>query len=234
MVLVHGAWADSSGWAKVTRRLQAQGYLVLAAPNPLRGLAEDSDYLAAFLRDRTTGPVILVGHSYGGAVITNAAGSDRDVEALVYVNAFVPDEGDSVLGLLDPDHHLDPADLFDFSRYPGAPDGDYDLFLKQSALPGAIANGIPARDAAVMAATQRPVTLSALTAESGAPAWKSLPSFSLIGTRDHIVPAALQRAMAENAGAEITAVEAGHLSMITDPRAVEELIVEADRSTPAG
>ncbi|MET8945648.1 alpha/beta hydrolase [Streptomyces sp. NPDC004542] len=233
VVLVHGAWADSSGWAKVTRDLQAQGYQVLAPPTPLRGLPEDSDYLSAFLRDRTTGPVVLVGHSYGGAVITNAAKSDKDVEALVYINAFVPDEGDSVLGLLDPNHQLDPADLFEFVRYPGAPEGDYDLYLKQSVFPDAIANGIPARDAAEMAAAQRPVTLSALTDESDAPAWKSVPSFYLLGTQDHIVPVTLQRAMAENAGAKITEVKAGHLPMITNPHVVEKLITEADRSTPA-
>lgn len=232
VVLVHGAWADSSGWAKVTRGLQARGYQVLAPPTPLRGLREDSEYLAAFLRDRTTGPVVLVGHSYGGAVITNAAKSDRDVEALVYINAFVPDAGDSILGLLDPKHELDPADLFDFVQYPGAPDGDYDLYLKQSAFPDAIANGIPARTALAMAAAQRPVTLSALTAESGAPAWESLPSFYLLGTQDHIVPVALQSAMAKNAGAKITSVKAGHLPMITDPHTVEALILKADRSTP--
>ncbi|AWS48926.1 alpha/beta hydrolase [Streptosporangium sp. 'caverna'] len=232
VVLVHGAWADSSGWAQVTSDLQAQGYQVLAPPTLLRGLREDSEYLAAFLRDRTTGPVVLVGHSYGGAVITNAARSDKDVEALVYINAFVPDAGDSILGLLDPNHELDPADLFDFVQYPGAPDGDYDLYLKQSVFPGTIANGIPARAAAAMAAAQRPVTLSALTAESGAPAWKSLPSFYLLGTQDHIVPVALQSAMAKNAGAKITRVKAGHLPMITNPHTVEALIVKADRSTP--
>ncbi|MFE3032353.1 alpha/beta fold hydrolase [Streptomyces canus] len=233
VVLVHGAWADSSGWAKVTRELQTKGYQVLAPPNPLRGLREDSEYLAAFLRDRTTGPVVLVGHSYGGAVITNAARSDKDVEALVYINAFVPDEGDSVLGMLDPKHEVNPADLFDFAQYPGAPAGDYDLYLKQSVFPDAIANGIPERDAAAMAATQRPVTLSALTDESGVPAWKSLPSFYLLGTQDHIVPPALQSTMAKNAGAKITEVKAGHLPMVTNPHAVEALIVKADRSTPA-
>ncbi|MFB9676400.1 alpha/beta fold hydrolase [Streptosporangium vulgare] len=232
VVLVHGAWADSSGWAKVTAGLRSQGYQVLAPPTPLRGLHEDSEYLAAFLRDRTTGPVVLVGHSYGGAVITNAARSDEDVEALVYVNAFVPDTGDSILGLLDPNHEIDPADLFDFVRYPGAPDGDSDLYLKQGVFPDAIANGIPAGTAAAMAAAQRPVTLSALTAESGAPAWKSLPSFYLLGTQDHIVPPALQSAMAGKAGAKITKVKAGHLPMVTNPHTVEALIVEADRSTP--
>jgi pimeloyl-ACP methyl ester carboxylesterase len=234
IVLVHGAWADSSGWSKVIRGLQARGYEVLAPPTPLRGLRSDSRYLSAFLRDRTTGPVVLVGHSYGGAVITNAARSDDDVEALVYVNAFVPDRGDTVLGLQDPDHQLDPADLFDLMRYPGAPDGDFDLYLKQTVFPDAIANGIPAGKAAAMAAAQRPVTLKALTAASGAPAWKSLPSFYLLGTEDHIIPPSLQRSMAEHAGAAITEVSSGHLPMVTKASAVEALIVKADRSTSTG
>ena len=227
VVLVHGAWADSSGWAKVIRGLQGRGYQVLAPSIPLRGLRADSEYLAAFLRDRTTGPIVLVGHSYGGAVITNAARSDKDVKALVYVNAFVPDQGDSVLGMLDPNHQIDPADLFDFVRYPGAPKDDYDLYLKQSVFPDAIANGISARKAKAMAAAQRPVTLSALTAASGVPAWRSLPSLYLLGTEDHIVPVDLQRTMAKHAGAKITRVKAGHLPMVTDAKAVEALIVKA-------
>jgi pimeloyl-ACP methyl ester carboxylesterase len=231
VVIVHGAWADSSGWSRVTADLQAKGYNVLVPPTPLRGLREDSDYLAAFLRDRTTGPVVLVGHSYGGAVITNAAKTDKDVKALVYVNAFVPDEGDSILGLLDPEHVLNPADLFDFVQYPGAPDGDFDLYLKQEVFPTAIANGIPANTARTMAAAQRPVTLGALTATSGASAWKSVPSFYVLGTEDHIVPPALQKSMAEHAGSKITLVKSGHLPMITDAAAVESVIVTADRAT---
>ena len=231
VVLVHGAWADSSSWTKVIKGLQAHGYQVLAPSIPLRGLREDSKYLSAFLRDRTTGPVVLVGHSYAGAVITNAANTDKDVKALVYVDAFVPDQGDSILGLLDPNHLLNPADLFDFMRYPGAPKGDSDLYLKQAVFPGAIANGIPAGTAAAMAAAQRPVTFSALTAPSGTPAWRSVPSFYLLGTDDHIIPPALQRSMAEHAGAQITEVASGHLPMITDARAVESLVVRAGRST---
>nr|WP_300052225.1 alpha/beta hydrolase [uncultured Nocardioides sp.] len=231
VVLVHGAWADASGWIEVTRGLQRRGYQVLAPPTPLRGLRQDADYLAAFLRDRTSGPVVLVGHSYAGAVITNAARSDKDVTALVYVNAFVPDEGDSVLGLLDPGHVLDPADLFDFVSPPGASEGDSDLYLKQEVFPDAIANGIPEAKARAMAAAERPITLSALTAASGRPAWKKLPSFYLLGTDDHIIPSDLQRAMAEHAGSRITTVEAGHLPMITDPLAVERIVVRASRTT---
>jgi pimeloyl-ACP methyl ester carboxylesterase len=209
------------------------GYQVLAPAIPLRGLLSDAEYLSAFLRDRTTGPVVLVGHSYAGAVITNAARSDDDVEALVYVDAFVPDKGDSVLSLLDPAHALDPADLFDFVRYPGAQNGDLDLYLKQDVFPDAIANGIPARVTKAMAGTQNPVTFSALTAPSGKPTWGSLPSFYLLGTEDHIVPVDLQRAMAKHAGARITRVKSGHLPMITTARAVVALIVKADRSTPS-
>ena len=119
-------------------------------------------------------------------------------------------------------------------RYPGAPNGDFDLYLKQTVFPDAIANGIPAGKAAAMAAAQRPVTLSALTAASGAPAWKSLPTFYLLGTEDHIIPPSLQRSMAEHAGAAITEVSSGHLPMVTKANAVEALIVKADRSTPTG
>jgi pimeloyl-ACP methyl ester carboxylesterase len=231
VVLVHGAWADSSSWTKVTRDLQAKGYNVLVPATPLRGLRADSKYLSAFLRDRTTGPVVLVGHSYGGAVITNAAKTDKDVKALVYVNAFVPDNGDSILGLLDPEHALNPADLFDFVRYPGAPAGDFDLYLKQQVFPNAIANGIPAETAHAMAAAQRPVTLSALTAKSGAPAWKTVRSFYILGTEDHIIPPTLQKSMATHAHAKISRVKSGHLPMITDPHAVEAVIVKASRAT---
>jgi len=228
IVLVHGAWADASSWGKVTTRLQQKGYTVIAAPNPLRGLAGDAAYLAAILQQRTTGPVVLVGHSYGGAVVTNAALSDADVKALVYVDAFVPDQGESVLGLTGGG---DPTALFDAVGYPGAPAGDVDLYVKSAVFPGVFANDLPATTAAQLAAGQRPVTLGALTEPSGTPAWKSLPSWYLLGTEDHILPAAAQQAMAERAHSRITRVPTSHLPMLSRPEAVTELVVTADRAT---
>jgi pimeloyl-ACP methyl ester carboxylesterase len=125
IVLVHGAWADGSSWDGVTRALQSQGYTVLVPPNLLRGLTEDAAYIASFLAQRTSGPVVLVGHSYGGAVITNAGAAAGDVRALVYVNAFMPDEGETVLQILEGSGSAlavaDPTTVFDIAGYPGAP-----------------------------------------------------------------------------------------------------------------
>lgn len=229
IVLVHGAWADASSWATVTSRLQGRGYTVLAPPNPLRGLSVDAAYLSAFLAQRTTGPVVLVGHSYGGAVITNAALSDPDVRALVYVNAFVPDQGDTLLGLQGGGG--DPTALFDFVAYPGAPAGDVDLYIKAAVFPQAFANDLSAATGAQLAAAQRPITFSALQEPSGPAAWKSIPSWYLLGTDDHILPPALQRSMAEHAHARITEVRASHLSMLSKPDAVERVILDAVRSS---
>jgi pimeloyl-ACP methyl ester carboxylesterase len=229
IVMVHGAWADASSWAKVTSSLQQDGYTVLAPPNPLRGLSSDAAYLAAFLQQRTTGPVVLVGHSYGGAVITNAALSDPDVNALVYVNAFAPDRSETILGLQGGGG--DPNTLFDFVQYPGAPPGDVDLYIKTSAFPQAFANDLPATTAAQLAVAQRPITLSALLEPSGEPAWKTLPSWYLLGTKDNILPASLQLFMAQRAHSHITEVRASHLSMLSKPDTVEDLIIAAARST---
>lgn len=227
IVLVHGAWADASSWAPVTRRLQDDGYTVLAAANPLRSLSGDAAYLAAFLQQRTTGPVILVGHSYGGAVITNAALSDPDVKALVYVDAFVPDQGETVLGLQGGGG--DPNALFDFVQYPGAPAGDVDLYIKQAVFPQVFAADLPAATAAQLAAAQRPVALSALLEPSGVPAWKTLPSWYALGTKDNILPPAAQLSMAERAHSHIVRVPASHLSMLARPGTVANLIVAAAR-----
>lgn len=233
IVLVHGAWADGASWNEVTRRLQRAGYLVLVPPNPLRSLSGDAAYLAAFIQQRTTGPVVLVAHSYGGAVITNAGAADEDVKALVYINGFAPDEGENVLALANalPGSDLsgDPATKFDFLVYPGAPAGDFDLFVKQTVFPHAFANDLPSRTAAVLAASQRPITLSAGLEASGAPAWATIPSWYLVGRADNVIPPAQQRAMAERAGASTIDVNAGHLSMLSHPDAVTDLITAAAR-----
>lgn len=233
VVLVHGAWADSSSWGEVVRRLQRDGYTVNVLPNPLRGLAIDSAYLASFL-NTISGPIVLVGHSYGGAVITNVATSAPNVKALVYINAFAPDEGETLLQLVaaQPGSALggDPSRVFDFVPYPGGPPGDVDLYVKQSVFPDAFANDLPAKTAAVLASTQRPLAFSAAAQPSGPPAWKTLPSWYLVGGEDNVLPPAEQRFMAARAGAHTIEVKASHLSMISQPGKVTKLIVDASES----
>src|SRR6476661_6207274 len=136
IVLVHGAWADGSSWNPVSTELQAQGFTVLTPPNLLRGVATDAAYIASFLAQRTSGPVVLVGHSYGGVVITNAGAAGGDVKALVYINAFIPDEGENVFAILGGSGSAldvpDPTAVLDIAGYPGAAEGDAEAFLKPS------------------------------------------------------------------------------------------------------
>jgi pimeloyl-ACP methyl ester carboxylesterase len=227
VVLEHGAWADASSWSKVTTRLQNDGYTVLAPPNPLRGIAADAAYLAAFINQRTTGPVILVGHSYGGAVITNAALAAPNVKALVYVDAFAPDQNETILGLQGGGN---PNALFDLVQVPGQPPTNPDLYVKTALFPQLIANDLPAATGAQLAAGQRPIALGALVEPSGVPAWKTLPSWYLVGTQDRVLPPALQLSMAHRAGSHIVQVPASHLAMLSQPGATADLITAAARS----
>jgi pimeloyl-ACP methyl ester carboxylesterase len=231
IVLVHGAWADSGSWDGVTKRLQADGYTVYAPPNPLQGLPYDSAYLADFLHS-ISGPIVLVGHSYGGAVITNAATGDPQVKALVYVDAFAPAQGQTLAQLLAtyPGSCAVPANL-NVVPFPSAPSGVGDAYIKQSVYPSCMANGLPAAEAHVLAVTQRPIATVALTQQSGVPAWKTIPSWAVVGTADHAIPPALQLAMAKTARAHITEVDASHLSMISNPGVVANVILDAVRAT---
>jgi pimeloyl-ACP methyl ester carboxylesterase len=221
IVLVHGAWADGSSWNAVSTELQGQGFTVLTPPNLLRGVTTDAPYVASFLAQRTNGPVVLVGHSYGGFVITNAALAGGEVKALVYVDAFMPDEGETTFVVLgDSGSALavpDPTTVLDVVGYPGAPEGDADAYLKPDVVHTAFAPDLPEADRWLIAASQRPLTLAANTIPSGAPAWKTLPSWAVIGTEDRIIPPAAQRRMAERAGATITEVDSSHVSMVSHP-----------------
>lgn len=174
IVLVHGAWADASSWNAVATELQNQGFTVLAPPNLLRGVASDAAYIASFLSQRTSGPVVLVGHSYGGFVITNAAAGGGDVRALVYVDAFIPEEGEFVFQILgDSGSALavpDPTTVLDVVGYPGAPEGDAEAFLKPATVHDSFAQDLSETDRGLIVATQRPITLSANTTPSAAPA----------------------------------------------------------------
>jgi pimeloyl-ACP methyl ester carboxylesterase len=235
IVLEHGAWADASSWRRVITRLEHDGYTVYAPPNPLRGLPSDSAYLHAFLTEDAAlqgRSIVLVGHSYGGAVITNAAVGAPGVRALVYVDAFIPDQGQTLLQL-DTGSCLggNPPDLFDLVPYPGGPQGDVDTYIKPSVVASCFATGLPARQAAIIAATQRPLAASTLSEPSGPPAWKSLPSWAVVGTADKVIPPAQQVMMAHHAGAHVTTVSAGHLSLISAPAAVTGAIEHAARAT---
>jgi pimeloyl-ACP methyl ester carboxylesterase len=232
IVLEHGSWADASSWSSVISRLQRRGFTVYAPPNPLRGLPQDSAYLHQFLTQNAAlrgKPVVLVGHSYGGAVITNAAVGDPQVRALVYVDAFIPDQGDTI-GKLASGSCLG-SDSFNPVPYPGGPHGDVDLYIKPNLVPGCFATGLPASQASVIAATQRPLAASAFTEPSGAPAWKTIPSWAVIGTGDRVIPPAQLTFMAQRAGAHITDVNAGHLSLISRANVVTRVILQAVQAT---
>jgi pimeloyl-ACP methyl ester carboxylesterase len=229
IVLVHGAWADSSSWDAVVTRLLRSGYPVDAFATPLQSLSGDARALRTFL-DSISGPIVLVGHSYGGAVITNAATGDAQVKALVYVDAFAPDQGQLVLNLASSASVLnEPGVLQPVPLAALTPTSE--LYVAQSAFPGAFANDLSPAKGRLLAATQRPVTYGALTEASGVPAWRTIPSWFEVGTIDQVIPPAAQLAMAQLAGAHITEVRSGHLPMISVPARVTALIQRAARAT---
>ncbi|MGH9290764.1 MAG: alpha/beta fold hydrolase [Acidimicrobiales bacterium] len=232
IVLVHGDWADGSSWSGVIERLQRRGFTVVAPPNPLRGPSSDAPYLASFLQT-IPGPIVLVAHSYGGFVVTNAATGNANVKALVYIDAFIPDIGQTLVELAA-GSCLDPATAFNAVPVPG---GVVDLYLRSEANPPypgfseCFANGVNRNRAAVLAAVQRPAALNQFGEPSGAPAWETIPSWSLIGTADRVITPAQQQAMSANAGAQISTVNAGHLSLVTRPNAVTNIIETAVDAT---
>jgi pimeloyl-ACP methyl ester carboxylesterase len=234
VVLVNGAWANNAAWSGVIERLQTEGYAVDAPPNPLQSLKGDAATIADLLKT-IKGPIVLVGHSYGGAVITNAATGNRNVKALVYVDAFAPAQGESVLGLdsTKPGSALGagPTKVFNFVPFPGAKKGDAELYVKPSVFEQAFANGLPTKEGAVLAATQSPVVYSAVTAPSGPPAWKTIPSWYVLGTIDRAIPPAIELFMARRIHAHITRVRAGHLSMVAAPGVVANVITAAAKAT---
>jgi pimeloyl-ACP methyl ester carboxylesterase len=228
VVLVHGAFADASSWTGVIERLQAKGIEVKAPANPLRGIGIDSAYTAAIL-DETPGPVLAVGHSYGGAVISNAAKNAKNVVGLVYVAAFAPEEGET-LAAAEGDSHdsvLNTAQIA--QQYPSTSGGEpgTELIVDPAKFHDAFAADLPEEQTAVMAATQRPVATAAFTEPSGPPAWKDLPSWTVVATGDKAAGTDVIRSMAERAGAKITEVPGSHVIMISQPEAVTEVIMDA-------
>jgi len=228
IVLVHGAFADASSWSGVVELLQRQGYTVVAPANPLRGVKADSAYLASIV-NQIDGPVLLVGHSYAGAVISNAATDARNVVGLVFVAAFAPDT-DERLGAVaatSKDSLLATAQVQ--RRYPvGAGDETAPEFLVDPArFHEVFAADLPADRAAVMAGTQRPIAAAAFSDPCGPPAWRKLPSWAVVATADRAAGSDLVRSMAQRAGAEIVEVEGSHVIMVSQPRAVLGVIVTA-------
>jgi pimeloyl-ACP methyl ester carboxylesterase len=228
VVLVHGAFADSSSWNGVIKRLQANGVQVTAAPNPLRGVAADSAYVASVV-NQVDGPVLLVGHSYGGAVITNAATQAKNVVGLVFVAAFAPEDGERLgdVEAASKDSVLNSA-LVPF-QYPAADGGEpaVEFAIDPARFHDAFAADLPAEEAAVLAATQRPVAELAFSEPTGAPAWKELPSWAVVATGDKAAGTDVIRSMAKRAEATVTEVEGSHVVMISQPQAVTDVILEA-------
>lgn len=226
IVFVHGAFAESSSWNNVLSRLIPKGYPTVAVANPLRGVKSDAAYVASTLKD-IKGPIVLVGHSYGGAVITNAVNGNKNVKALVYVAGFAPEAGETAAELT--------------GRFPGStlgptltppvvlPDGGKDLYIQQSKFHAQFAADLPTNDAQVLASTQRPIVEAAFTEASGAPAWKSIPSWFIYGERDLNIPAAVHAFLAKRANSKETVAVKGasHVVMVSHPDAVAKIIEHA-------
>ncbi|MFK0158506.1 alpha/beta fold hydrolase [Streptomyces sp. NPDC090493] len=231
VVLVHGAFADSSSWNGVIERLRHDGYPVIAPANPLRGLASDSEYIHSVLKS-VSGPVVLVGHSYGGSVISEAAVDSPQVKALVYVAAFAPDKGESALELSNkfPGSTLSAALNPVSFPLPGGGTGT-DLYIKADKFHRQFAADVPKPVTDLMAATQRPVAASALDEKATTAAWKTIPSWDLITTQDYNIPPASQRFMAQRAHAHTIEVNASHAVSVSHPGIVTRLIERAAFTT---
>jgi pimeloyl-ACP methyl ester carboxylesterase len=228
VALVHGAFADASSWTGVIERLQAAGIQVAAPPNPLRGISTDSAYIASFL-NQIPGPVLAVGHSYGGAVISNAATDAANVVGLVFVAAFAPEEGERLGEVESGSKDSVLMSALVPLQYPTgqASETAVEFAIDPAKFHDAFAADLPPAQTAVMAATQRPAAESAFSEPSGPPAWKSTPAWAVVATGDKAAGTDVVRSMAERAGAMITEVEGSHVIMVSQPGAVVDVILTA-------
>jgi pimeloyl-ACP methyl ester carboxylesterase len=226
IVLVHGAFADSSSWNGVIERLQAHGVRVLAVANPLRGISIDSAYAASVFA-QIPGPVLAVGHSYGGAVITNAATGASNVRGLVYVAAFAPDEGEVLLEVEGGSKDSVLTSALVPHQYPTPSGTATEFSIDPAKARDAFASDVSEGEAALIGVIQRPVSELAFAEPSGPPAWKSLPSWAVVATGDKAAGTDVVRAHAERAGAQITEVDGSHVIMISQPQLVAQVIESA-------
>jgi pimeloyl-ACP methyl ester carboxylesterase len=229
IVLVHGAFADGSSWDGVIERLLTKGYSVVAPPNPLRGVEHDSAYVTSVV-EQIAGPVVLVGHSYAGAVISNVAPKTRNVVGLVFVAAFATDEGERLGDVTGKsrDAILGPALLP--RNYPtGKGESAVELVVDPTRMHEVFAADLAADTAAVLAATQRPIAAAAFDERSGPPSWRSVKSWAVVATLDKAAGTDVVRQMAQRAGARITEVDSSHVVMVSHPEVVTDVILEAAR-----
>ena len=225
IVIEHGAFTDASGWDAVAGRLRHRGYDVLAPANPLRGVASDAAYLKSVLKT-IEGPIVLVGHSYGGAVITNAAVGVPKVKALVYIAAVAPDDGESQMDIFArfPGSLLGPSTIIE-RKFPGG----VDQYVKPRSFRDVFSADLPAGQVATAAATQRPLAKVAGSEKSGPPAWRTIPTWFMVASEDHAIPPAAERFMAKRARAHTVEVKSSHTVMLSRPGAVTKLILTAAR-----
>ena len=228
VVLVHGAFADAGSWAPVTERLVAAGVPVMAIVNPLRGIKTDAAYVASAI-NQIPGPVLAVGHSYGGAVITNAVPQTRNVVGLVYVAAFAPDEGETLADIVSrsQDSVVLTATLEKQFPIGQGPQTAAELIIDPARFREVFTADLPQLESDVYGLSQRPIAASAFGDQTGHPAWKDLPSWAAVGTADKAAGSDVVKSMAQRAGAKITEIEGSHVIMISQPDAVTEVILTA-------
>ena len=231
VVLVHGAFADAGSWAPVTERLVAAGVPVMAIVNPLRGIRTDAAYVASAIT-QIPGPVLAVGHSYGGAVITNAVPQTRNVVGLVYVAAFAPDEGETLADIVSrsQDSVVLTATLEKQFPIGEGPQTAAELIIDPAQFREVFTADLPQLESDVYGLSQRPIAASAFGDRTGHPAWKDLPSWAAVGTADKAAGTDVVRSMAQRAGARIIEIEGSHVIMISQPDAVTEVILTALKS----
>ncbi|MEU8763693.1 alpha/beta hydrolase [Streptomyces sp. NPDC048659] len=230
VVLVHGAFADASGWNDVVDRLQHAGYPVVAPPNPLRGLGNDSTYVASVLKS-VKGPIILAGHSYGGAVISGAAAGNPNVKALVYIAAFMPDKGESPAGLSTKFPGSELGTAVRPVPYTDATGSGTDLYIQNDKFHSVFAADLPEEQTRVMATEQRPVTAAGFAEKATAAAWKTIPSWFLVARQDKAIAPDLERFEAKRAKSHTVEIDSSHVAMMSHPDVVTRLIEQAAGAT---